>query len=1358
MIFDTGDLIVLGILTILLFVFRQFDRNNRSLEKVRSYADKVRAQLDEIVQEKKEAIRDLSIDMDIQEKTDKEILKRVEAARDEMMAHGETIDNFNEKVTIYNERVEELVAMTARVDENLLKIRDESEYVDTVGKRISDSLRKIQLLEKAMGALQEQFVKENRANLDKFQDNLLKSTEDRIKAVEEQVGESELMVRHFRESVESLDRKHSDLSEEKLALFQKEMEAVRDSYDGYLAEVAEKGRRLESEVFDELNNSISTTADRIEENWKNGINELKDSISATVEEIRDNISTVEETMSIVEKNSQTAAERIAGNQESLEGRIKELAAEQLNQAEARISDFSESMGDRMTRIAENQDSLEERIRALAADQLNRAEAQISDFSESMGDRMTRITEGQDSLEERIRTLAADQLNQAEAQIAEFNASLGDKLERIRRDMEASFNRTGELISEQERMAISRLEGLNVQYDDLELSVKEEAAHKHAASLELIENYSENLRERLDSVKTQIDEAFLRTDQQVSNHESDTSRRLDVLTARFGEHEELMKREADEVLDRCRILIKDQEADSSALVDKMKADMEEVTHFSAKISEQMSGFKESIDRETESLAFRLENISTEMGGKIEEKAAELETGLIRSVEEKVGEYEQAVSRRFDRLDGFMEDLDNLEGNLKISLQEAVASVERDFEIFKENLTEERAAFRNSLEEDGNALQVRMDELENGLEALKSRAYENVSEKLKVFEDDFFSDLKKRDAAMQNSIEEWQRNIDFRVEEIDLKGSREREELQQFCSSDMKVKLSELQSQVYGQFDLFKNQVQDFRESVDSSINATEEDMKKFHMSLRNEIEGLRDSSSAMFDEQFSQFKEGIAERFEKADRSVEIRLDELMSGFEISRKELLGSMERSQTELSSWQIRLEQQMRTDESALSDQILGFKTDMTDNIAVIRDDFRNQREELIVSTNEERASLRREISENSKRLEELNKELERSSMQALDKFRSDYDDFILDFQRKSHEIQSESELHSKDIRQGLADTREKVDAMQKKMFSRIEDDYNVLAGNLREIEVKQQDFVSQTQIFERADSLKDALTADIEALKEQVVLVEKSSTRAFAIQSEFEEILRLNDDIQNKLVKVMSEKQKIDTMDERIGRIISLSDSVNLKLDEVSTTHDTLQEYQVRLRQIEDLQDSIDKRFARLEKKGPVIDTTTEGVDRNFQLMETIEKAVNTVRSDLKPLFDSLNEAKQQHSVLRDEQDKVKTVIDKLSGLDETIAELDKRIEAMNKAREWVAGTEARIDSIGKKAREQVQLFGKLMEKEGRAAERPRRAPAAGSPDMEVREMVLRLAHEGWKSEEIARTTKLSQGEVELILELSPDFTRK
>ncbi|MCP4160819.1 MAG: cytoskeletal protein, partial [Deltaproteobacteria bacterium] len=315
----------------------------------------------------------------------------------------------------------------------------------------------------------------------------------------------------------------------------------------------------------------------------------------------------------------------------------------------------------------------------------------------------------------------------------------------------------------------------------------------------------------------------------------------------------------------------------------------------------------------------------------------------------------------------------------------------------------------------------------------------------------------------------------------------------------------------------------------------------------------------------------------------------------------------------------------------------------------------------------------------------------------------------------------------------------------------------GNLKNIEIKQQDFISQTKIFERADSWKETLDSDIVFLKDQIFQIGRNRKEAFEIREEFNNMHRLNDELQSRFAKVMSEKQKIDTMDERISRIITLSESVNLKLDEISTTHDTLQDYQVRLRQIEDLQGSIDKRFVRLEKKSSLIDTTTEGVDKNFQVLGTIEKGINNLKSEINPLYANMADVKDQNAAFQDEYDKVKEVVEKLSVIDATLLELDNRIDSMNKAREWVATTESRIESIGKNAREQVQLFGKLMEKDSRPGERVRKQ-VIGTPDMEIREMVIRLAHEGWKSEEIARTTKLSQGEVELILELSPKFSRK
>ena len=977
----------------------------------------------------------------------------------------------------------------------------------------------------------------------------------------------------------------------------------------------------------------------------------------------------------------------------------------------------------------------EELQLIAEKSINNSNSLIDSFDRKIEDRLI-------SINNRIE-LAETGVNEK----AEFiNSKIEENAEEVKSLTDGTINNTNELISSYEKQLEERFSNINhiIQLAESDISDKTE-------SIKLgIVHVGEETRVLTDNV-------FAKTNSLIESHEKEAAERLNMITGRFNDHEDLMEKHATDILDRCKLLINEHEQDSTALLEKIHKNMDEVTQFSHDIETQMALFKTDIDKETESLSEKLNSISERMSQNIDAKAVELETGLIKSVEDKVGEYEQSVARRFDKLDGFMEDLDNLEENLKISLKEAVVSIERDFELFNENLMEERTAFKYSLGEDTDAIRGQMKELEAGLDILKSQAYENVSEKLKVFEDDFFSDLKKRGSSMQNNLEEWQKNIDFKMDEIELKGTRERDEMQSFCSADMKVKLTELQSNVYQQFEQFKGQIQDFKDGINSTINVTENDMKQFNVGIREEVSGLKENSAIYFEEQFDGFKTSVSDRFEKTDKTLEIKFDEVLSDFEISKKELTSSMEKNQADLLNWKTRIEQVMNDGEVSISDQILAFKTDVSDNISVIRDDFKNQREELIVSTNEERTSLKREIVENSNRLEELNKELERSSVLALDKFKSDYDDFVLDFQRKSHEFQSDSELHSKEIRQGLSDTRDKVELMQKKLFGRIEDDYALITNNLKDIEEKQMDFISQTQIFERADTLKEALSVDIENLKEQISQIEKSSAEAYLIKEEFTNIHHLNDDIQVKFAKVMSEKQKIDSMDERINKIISLSDSVNLKLDEISSTHDTLQDYQVRLRQIEDLQDSVDKRYARLEKKGTIVENTTEGVDKNFQILGTIEKAINSVKAEIAPIFKNLSNIKEQNDAFHAEHDKIKSVIEKLSTLDKTIVEIDERIDAMNKAREWVAGTESRIDSIGKKAREQVQLFGKLMEKEGRPGERVRNK-ATGSPDMEVREMVLRLAHEGWKSEEIARTTKLSQGEVELILELSPKFSRK
>ena len=68
------------------------------------------------------------------------------------------------------------------------------------------------------------------------------------------------------------------------------------------------------------------------------------------------------------------------------------------------------------------------------------------------------------------------------------------------------------------------------------------------------------------------------------------------------------------------------------------------------------------------------------------------------------------------------------------------------------------------------------------------------------------------------------------------------------------------------------------------------------------------------------------------------------------------------------------------------------------------------------------------------------------------------------------------------------------------------------------------------------------------------------------------------------------------------------------------------------------------------------------------------------------------------------------------------------------------------MSNQAQEQVKLLGTIMKDTGKSGKGEK-----GAPSMGAREVVTRLAHQGWSVQEIARATKLSRGEVELILEV-------
>jgi DNA repair exonuclease SbcCD ATPase subunit len=1120
MIFTWGDFIVLGVVLLILYTYRRLDKNSKTLENVRRYAEKASGELDALVEQKKIRLKDLVEDMDVQERTGREVLKRVVSNNEELAAYEEKVRDKLSLVDNLQDRMDQLNDMAALVDENMRKVADESSYVDSVGSRLNESRVAVEEVDRRLDALHEDFSRNNREALEEIKSSVMEDYQARLNLISEQLKDTVLDIDGFRSELNGVIETHDQEKEARIQEFSERVAQREEEYREKLDSAADRASLLEDEVFRTLEEDVNQRTERLEKNWLDGMNDLKAEVASLVEGIK-------------------------------------------------------------------------------------------------GD----LDEGRD-------------------QIVQYN-------------------------SEVERLSHNFDSQLNLQKADVQ------------GAMAGIERMLSDYREKADKDRDDIE----------------------------------MKRES------------------------FNREQEE---YQGRMDQALSDIRGELDSRLEEVKAEIENRS---------QAAELET--MKGVEQRYAEYDDVIRQRYERLDGFSRDMEELETSLRETMGGLESRFREDMESFSNEL--EVGQNREKERSDGRLaeIHVMIGEIEKELNQLKQQAYENVSEKLQLFEDDFFTDLKKRESAMQESLSEWRKNVELQLDDLGSNSLRDREEVERSGMAQITRKMSELQTRVVDQFDKFQEQVKNFQGNVTEQIEAGEKNILDYRQIVRDEWEKNRNEAMDYLGEKSETFASRVDGRLEELQTLIDGEIEQMAVSAEAGRSELTGLVEKARADGDMWQHRLSQQLSVGKSELEGDLDEFRQSFAETVVDLKNTFAAQKDELVISSNKDRVEVRKDISDLFERISSLNSDLHDKSEQTLDIFNEKSEQYLIDYQQRFRQAQNDSDEKIKLMRSALADTKDKMESYQNSVHNRIDESYRELLVNVEKIEEKQQDFINQTHIFEKADSLRKSLESDIAQLQEQVRAVSDAREDIVPVREECARVLKIYDSVTEKTSAFLAEQQKIDLLDGKVARIINLSDAIDMKLDHVSETDDTMQSYIVKLHQLEDLHKEISRRFKEVEKKSSVVDAITQSVDRNFEMLGRIEEGLSGINDDLVPLRSSLHEVKRNSELLLENKGQVDYIVNNVTNLDSAINDFEGRMKKMDKAREWLAGTETRLENISREAQEKVKLLGNLASREVKKGS----SRSSGSPDMNTRDMVIQLARQGWSSEEISRYVKLSRGEVELILELSP-----
>ncbi|MEW5817013.1 MAG: hypothetical protein AB1798_16660, partial [Spirochaetota bacterium] len=242
MIFSVGNILTLGLVIIILAVFRQLDRNNRSLEKVKKYSDKIKEELDGFVETKAVELKDLSIELGVHQKAAVEVLKRIQNIEEGLNSRAGEVEKISKRIGEYDRALEELAKMTSRVDENLKRIQNESEFVDTVGRRLKEATGRIVQLERTLPGLRNEFDKQNSEQLKQIMRAVIKDTEGLVKSIQQEVKECDKKVDSFSGFIQQLEARR-DTFNVRLA------ETLQNTFNTFI----KKGEAAEKELSEKFN-------------------------------------------------------------------------------------------------------------------------------------------------------------------------------------------------------------------------------------------------------------------------------------------------------------------------------------------------------------------------------------------------------------------------------------------------------------------------------------------------------------------------------------------------------------------------------------------------------------------------------------------------------------------------------------------------------------------------------------------------------------------------------------------------------------------------------------------------------------------------------------------------------------------------------------------------------------------------------------------------------------------------------------------------------------------------------------------------------------------------------------------------
>jgi chromosome segregation ATPase len=661
--FSPGNLLTLGIVVLALILFRQLDRNNRTLDKMRKYGERLKDELTEFVAQKEAAVRDYGVDLDIRQKQAKELMNRIQMGDESLAAKVEAVANLNEKIRTYDSTLGELVRMTLRVQENLNRIQDESSFVEGVGKRVAEAREKLVSMEKRLEDFDSRVERENAASLERASASLLAGVRSTVSDLQATAETIERRVEDHREAVNRIERdREANLERDKAAIekiLQETVERAGNRADK-MEEAAlvklrnqamERVQRFQTVVEEKLRvyqesskawlTDLQGVAKNSKEEWKADHAELEQKQRAFKEEWQRDIQALADQIRAARELGSDSEQKTS----ELEGRLRDLdsqTADAVAQMRRRLAETIEAEGQKALEAAEAR--LGE-YREAQQQEIDRLGTLSQDAGKLDGELRRHMRETEDRLRQefsRFEQEAADTRAAASAEFAAALESLRSEVSGMDKEIARLKDRAYDTVSDNMKLFEEDFSAdLFRRREEFDLKLNKWKDALDAELAELGESFRMERREMEISLGEDLKRYFADEDARLVAE-------LEHLKAEAGAFEEGIRNQmaqADTTLGAMKDQLDANMADARDTAESaLKA---ELGRFSLAVAETLKQQQRELEGEMKKIASQVESRSGEFAALLDESRQNIEewqnkfSGQMRNLDDSADEYRRKI---------------------------------------------------------------------------------------------------------------------------------------------------------------------------------------------------------------------------------------------------------------------------------------------------------------------------------------------------------------------------------------------------------------------------------------------------------------------------------------------------------------------------------------------------------------------------------------------------------------------------------------------------------------------------------------------------------------------------------------------